>query len=242
MAIVEDLDKKALELDEDLLRAVIQMERNARRCPARRGHRSLARAMEEKMADNIEFELYGADTIVRAAMWRNIFVSLSIVIGLGAPNIAAADSQIERGKYLVTVGGCSDCHTPGTFLGRPDTTRFLGGSDVGFALPDGVFVGRNLTPDKETGLGNWSDEQIIKAFTTGQRPDGRTLAPIMPWPALSQLTVSDAQAIVAFLRSIPAVKNQVPGPFAPNDKPSVLVFTIVPGDVYASMPKPPPPK
>jgi mono/diheme cytochrome c family protein len=175
-------------------------------------------------------------------MWRNIFVLLSLMIGLGAPNIAAADSQIERGKYLVTVGGCSDCHTPGTFLGRPDTTRFLGGSDVGFALPDGVFVGRNLTPDKETGLGNWSDEQIVKAFTTGQRPDGRMLAPIMPWPALSQLTASDAQAIVAFLRSIPPVKNKVPGPFAPNDKPSVLVFTIVPGDVYASMPKPPPPK
>ena len=162
---------------------------------------------------------------------------------LGAAGTAAADSQIDRGKYLVVVGGCSDCHTPGSFLGHPDMSRFLGGSDVGFAIPGlGVFPGRNLTPDKETGLGDWTNEQIVTALTTGKRPDGRVLAPIMPWPAFSQLTSADAQAIAAYLKSIPAVKNSVPGPFGPNDKPTVLVFTIVPGDVYASMPKPPPPK
>jgi hypothetical protein len=64
----------------------------------------------------------------------------------------------------------------------------------------------------------------------------------MPWPALSQLSAADVQAIVAYLRSIPAVKNPVPGPFGPTEKPSVLVYTIVPGDVYAAMPKTPPPK
>ncbi|HLW91064.1 MAG TPA: c-type cytochrome [Roseiarcus sp.] len=176
-------------------------------------------------------------------MGRFFSRTLAIGLALGAPTVAAAESQVERGKYLVTVGGCSDCHTPGTFLGHPDMTRFLGGSDVGFAIPGlGVFVGRNLTPDKETGLGNWTDEQIMTALTAGKRPDGRTLAPIMPWPALSQLSAADAQAIIAFLRSIPAIKNPVPGPFGPNDTPSVLVFTIVPGDVYAAMPKPPPPK
>jgi hypothetical protein len=71
---------------------------------------------------------------------------------------------------------------------------------------------------------------------------GRILAPIMPWMALSQLTPSDANAIAAYLKSIPAVDNSVPGPFGADEKPSVLVFMIVPGDVYASMPKPPPPK
>jgi mono/diheme cytochrome c family protein len=175
-------------------------------------------------------------------MRREVCLSLLILVGLLAPTIAAAESQVDRGKYLVTVGGCSDCHTPGALLGHPDMTHFLGGSDVGFALPDGVFVGRNLTLDKETGLDAWTDEQIIKAMTGGYRPDGRQLAPIMPWMALSQLTAADAQAIVAFLRSIPPVPHAVPGPFAPTDKPSVLVMTIVPGDVYASMPKPPPPK
>jgi hypothetical protein len=122
-------------------------------------------------------------------------------------------------------------------------SRFLGGSDVGFAIPNlGVFVGRNLTPDKETGLGAWTDEQIIKAMTTGQRPDGRMLIPTMPWQALSKLTPDDVQAIVAYLRTIPAIKNPVPGPFGPNEVPSVLVFSVLPGSVYAAIPKAPPPK
>jgi hypothetical protein len=60
--------------------------------------------------------------------------------------------------------------------------------------------------------------------------------------ALSRLTSSDANAIAAYLKSIAAVDNSVPGPFGVDEKPSLLVFMIVPGDVYASMPKPPPPK
>jgi mono/diheme cytochrome c family protein len=153
--------------------------------------------------------------------------------------VKADEAQIARGKYLVVVGGCSDCHTPATFLGHPDMDKFLGGSDVGFAIPGlGVFPGRNLTPDKQTGLGNWTDEQIIKTMTTGVRPDGRTLAPIMPYMALSQLTPADAQAIVAYLRSIKPVANAVPGPFGPNEKPGVLVMTIVPPDVFVGLPAP----
>jgi mono/diheme cytochrome c family protein len=129
----------------------------------------------------------------------------------------AADAQIERGKYLVTLGSCNDCHTPGYLFGKADFSRTLGGSDVGFAIPGvGVFVGRNLTPDKETGLGAWTDDQIISAFTTGIRPDGRRLVTIMPWRALSHLTSDDAHAIVAYLRSLPPVKNAVPGPFGPK--------------------------
>jgi mono/diheme cytochrome c family protein len=159
---------------------------------------------------------------------------------LAAPTTSSAQSRLERGKYLVTIGGCSDCHTPGSFLGKPDNSHFLGGSDVGFAMPGlGVFVGRNLTPDKETGLGRWTDKEIITAMTTGVRPDGRTLAPIMPFAALSKLTATDAQAIVAYLRSLPTIQNAVPGPFGPAETPSVLVFTIVPGEVYATLPKPP---
>ncbi|HKN26620.1 MAG TPA: cytochrome c [Roseiarcus sp.] len=153
---------------------------------------------------------------------------------------SAADSQIERGKYLVTIGGCNDCHTPGYFLGKPDFSRTLGGSDVGFTIPGlGAFVAPNLTPDKETGLGNWTSEQIVAAFTTGVRPDGRKLAPIMPYNGFSHLTADDAQAIVAYLRSLPLVKNAVPGPFGPKEVPSTLVFVIVPGVVYSKMPQPP---
>jgi mono/diheme cytochrome c family protein len=159
---------------------------------------------------------------------------------LAASSALAADSQVERGKYLVTISGCNDCHTPGYFLGKPDFSRTLAGSEVGFTIPGlGAFVGRNLTPDKETGLGNWTDDQIISAFTAGVRPDGRRLAAIMPWKELAHLTSDDAHAIVDYLRSLPPIKNPVPGPFGPKETPTTLVFVIVPGEVYAKMPPPP---
>ena len=152
----------------------------------------------------------------------------------------AADAQVERGKYLVEVGGCSDCHTPGSFLGHADMTRFLGGSDVGFALPGaGVFVGPNLTPDKQTGLGGWTQAEIVTAITTGARPDGRILAPVMPWRDLAHLSKSDALAIAAYLKSLPTVSHKVPGPFGPTEKPTVFVMAVIPGDVYSNLPKPP---
>jgi len=142
---------------------------------------------------------------------------------------AAADAQTERGKYLVSLGGCNDCHTPGYFLGKPDFSRALAGSEVGFELPGlGVFHGPNLTPDKDTGLGNWTAEEIVAAITKGQRPDGRELAPIMPWKGLATLTKQDALAIAAYLKSLPPVKNKVPGPFGPNETPTSFVMKVVP--------------
>jgi mono/diheme cytochrome c family protein len=166
-------------------------------------------------------------------------VVAAIVAAAPFASTCSAETQVERGKYLVELGGCTDCHTPGNLLGHPDLTRYLGGSDVGFGIPGhGVFVAPNLTPDKETGLGNWTEQQIVTAITKGERPDGRMLAPIMPWMGLSHLTKSDALAIAAFLKSVQAVKNKVPGPFGPNDKPSVLVMSVQPGEVYAGLPKP----
>ena len=160
---------------------------------------------------------------------------------LASTQAGAADKQIERGKYLVRLAACTDCHTPGSFLGKPDMTQFLGGSDVGFAIPNlGVFVGRNLTPDKETGLGSWTREQIVTAIMTGKRRDGRELAPIMPWQAYAKLAPSDATAIAAYLQSLPAVKHAVPGPFGPSEKVSVFVMTVLPGEVYNSLPAPGP--
>jgi mono/diheme cytochrome c family protein len=140
----------------------------------------------------------------------------------------AQDAQIKRGKYLVTLGGCNDCHTPGYFFGKPDMARFLGGSEVGFEIPGlGVFHGPNLTPDQDTGLGRWSEEEIVTAITKGQRPDGRKLAAIMPWHAFAILTPEDSGAIVVFLKSLPPVKNKVPGPFGPSEKPTSFVMKIV---------------
>ena len=148
-----------------------------------------------------------------------------------APFVAqAADpAAVARGKYLVTIASCHDCHTPGYFLGKPDMARYLGGSDVGFELPGlGVFVGPNLTPDKETGLGSWTDAQVVAAIQAGHRPDGRMLAPIMPYHAFANLTPQDAQAIVAFLRSIPPVEHKVAGPFGPTQTPDIFVMKVLP--------------
>ncbi|WP_027998718.1 cytochrome c [Sinorhizobium arboris] len=143
--------------------------------------------------------------------------------------VAADDPEVARGEYLVTIGGCNDCHTPGYFFGKPDSSRFLGGSDVGFEIPgEGVFIGRNITPDKETGIGSWTREQIVTAIQTGQRPDGRMLAPIMPWHAFAQLKKEDADAIAAFLQSLEPVSHQVPGPFKPGEKVPTFMFRILP--------------
>jgi mono/diheme cytochrome c family protein len=173
----------------------------------------------------------------RDALDIMIVAALAAAAPLPSPALAD-DAQVVRGHYLVTIAGCSDCHTPGALLGSPDMKRYLGGSDVGFAIPGaGVFVGQNLTPDKETGLGKWTDGQIIAALRTGKTPEGRELSPVMPYPALSHLSDADAQAMVAFLKSLPAVSHETKN-FGPTDKPTISVSAVLPPDVYNGLPAP----
>jgi mono/diheme cytochrome c family protein len=167
----------------------------------------------------------------RSALDAFLTTILAAILAIGAAGaaVAADPATVARGKYLVTIASCHDCHTPGYFLGKPDMARYLGGSDVGFELPGlGVFHGPNLTPDKETGLGGWTDAQVLAALQTGVRPDDRVLAPIMPWHAFAALTKPDADAIVAFLRSLPPVSHKVPGPFGPTEPATSFVMKIVP--------------
>ena len=168
-----------------------------------------------------------------------VFVSLSVGLIVPLSAADAAQTQVQRGKYLVSIIPCTDCHTSGTFLGKPDMQRYLGGSDVGFEVPGmGIFYGPNLTPDDETGLGKWTKEQIATAITTGKRPDGRILAPPMPVQSFKHLTHADALAIAAYLKSLTPLKNKVPGPFGPNKKPTSFVYQVLPPDKY--VPTPPP--
>ena len=164
------------------------------------------------------------------------FLTASI---FASPSYAADDAKIARGEYLVTIAGCNDCHTPGYFFGKPDMEKFLGGSDVGFEIPGlGVFPGRNITPDKENGIGSWTPEQIVTAIQSGIRPDGRVLAPIMPWQDFAHLTKDDAMAVAAFLQSVKPVNNKVPGPFKPGEKVSTFTFRIMPpGETAAAAPR-----
>jgi len=172
--------------------------------------------------------------------WKNGVLAALALAALGVPaSVRADEAQIARGKYLVGIAGCTDCHTPGYFFGKPDMEKYLGGSDVGFEMPGlGVFVGRNITPDEETGIGAWSEEDIIRALQTGQRPDGRELAPIMPWHAFATLTKEDVTAIAAYLKSIPPVSHKIPDPVGPGQTVSTFMFRILPpGETAAGSPK-----
>src|SRR5215467_392708 len=150
------------------------------------------------------YNLPGRISLRRLNATRAIIVAAALALvaryalsyGLPAESAPAA-----RGKYLVRLAGCTDCHTPGYFLGKPDMSRYLGGSDVGLEVPGlGIFVGANLTPDNETGLGRWTNDEIATAIQMGVRPDGRVLASVMPWRAFAGMTRSDAAAVVAYLK------------------------------------------
>src|SRR5262249_40209323 len=85
-----------------------------------------------------------------------------------------------------------------------------------------------LTPDKETGIGSWTVEQIITAITTGTRPDGRRLSPVMAWAHYANLAPSDARAIAVYLKTQTPVHHAIPGPFTADQKPTTTTWKITP--------------
>lgn len=128
--------------------------------------------------------------------------------GITAPD---ASDQGERGAYLVnSVMGCTDCHTPvDPTTGAPQMDKYLAGRQP-YEGPWGIVYGGNITPDDETGIGTWTDEEVKRAILTGVGKDGRRLI-LMPWFAYSAMTTEDADAVVFYLRNVlPAVSNEVP--------------------------------
>ena len=129
-----------------------------------------------------------------------------------APSPTQDPDKVKRGKYLTDIIGCSDCHTPvdPNTLQPIESKRWSGGQ--AFALdPAGaqVVYSKNLTADPDTGIGSWSDEQIKLAITQGIDKDGKRLYPVMPYQTFNNMSDNDLDAIVAYLRTIPAIKNQV---------------------------------
>ena len=166
--------------------------------------------------------------------------------GKGKDEAAAPkDDPVARGRYIVSFAGCNDCHTPWVFnkdlgLPVPDMTRFLSGHPVGgpetqakldpkvdlafiaadftsFKLAFGTVYSANLTPDKETGLGNWTEEMFVNAIRKGVHmgAEGRPVLPPMPWGEIRNMTDDDLKAVFAFLKTIPAIHNPVPDPKVP---------------------------
>ena len=155
--------------------------------------------------------------------------------------VLSEKEMIERGKYLITAGGCHDCHSPKVFGPQGpkiDETRILSGhpaemqlaefdpailelgkyilftQDVTAAIgPWGASFAANLTPDNETGIGTWQPDMFINALRTGKHLGaGRPILPPMPWEMIGKLTDEDLQAMFAYLKSIPPIKNKVPDP------------------------------
>jgi mono/diheme cytochrome c family protein len=148
---------------------------------------------------------------------------------------------VQRGAYLSFVGGCQDCHTPGTFYGAADTTRTLSGSELGWQGPWGVTYARNLTPDAETGIGSWTEADIEKALRQGQRPDGSPILPPMPWPNYARMTAEDMRALVSYLKSLPPVSHRVPDGVPPGGKPQTPVLSFPNPPAWDAQNLPPPP-
>ena len=162
------------------------------------------------------------------------FVLLQVSTGLAQKKEGSAKEKgmVERGKYLVTVGVCNDCHSPKLFGPQGpmiDSTRLLSGFPFKTNLPEipkgvlapdkwgaltandftawagpwGVSFTRNLTPDTSTGLGSWTESMFIKAMRTGKdMGEGRDILPPMPWMNFGQMTDADLKAVFAYLRSL----------------------------------------
>jgi mono/diheme cytochrome c family protein len=171
---------------------------------------------------------------------------LAVTVLTASPRAAAADNAatVARGKYLVSTSGCHDCHTPfkPTADGgaEPDMTRALSGhpealvmppapalpagpwlvtiaaTNTAFAGPWGVSFTANLTPDADTGLGQWTLKDFMSTIRTGRHMGrGRPVLPPMPIPVYNNFTDADLEAVYAYLRSIPPIKNRVPEPLPP---------------------------
>jgi hypothetical protein len=178
---------------------------------------------------------------------KHLFALFAVVTTAAACKTESAKqppSLVERGKHLVTTTGCHDCHTPmklGPNGAEPDFSRELSGhptelvmppapslpngpwlvtvsaTNTAWAGPWGVSFTRNLTPDKETGLGTWTKQQFIDTIRNGRHMGvGRPLLPPMPFPMYKHMTDDELGAVFAYLQSIPAIENRVPEPIAPQ--------------------------
>jgi len=178
--------------------------------------------------------------------------ALGLVFASPAPAAESDGLTVEkaaRGKYLVATSGCMDCHTPmkmGPKGVEFDLSRMLSGhpeslqmppvptlpqgpwlvissaTNTAFAGPWGVSFTANLTPDPDTGLGQWTVQNFKDTIRTGRHMGrGRPVLPPMPIPVYNNFTDDDLESIFAYLRTIPPVKNRVPEPWAPADSTSV---------------------
>ncbi|HJR01416.1 MAG TPA: cytochrome c [Methylomirabilota bacterium] len=153
---------------------------------------------------------------ISVPMFESVFLPawLATFAAIESPPKSAATSGVARGEYLTrAVSHCGECHTPRTMTMAVDNTRFLAGNQKGKG-PEGSAV-PNITPDRETGLGSWTEEQITDYLETGNKPDGDVAGGLMmeviqgSSAGYKDLTKADRQAIAKYLKTIPAIKNKI---------------------------------
>src|SRR6266705_4029838 len=171
--------------------------------------------------------------------WRNVMAGFASLAILAAGVLSArAETPLERGTYLMRgIVACGNCHTPKGPQGDLTGMELAGG--VTFQEDVFTAVSPNITPDAETGIGKWSDAQIIAAIREGKRPDGTIIGPPMPIALYRGISDDDAKAIVAYLRTVKPVvnkaeKSQYRIPLPPTYGPPVTSVAAVPrGDKLA---------
>jgi mono/diheme cytochrome c family protein len=143
-------------------------------------------------------------------IWVGLFGLATL---LATTSLTQAQTPVERGKYLVEgVLTCGNCHSPRGPGGVIDTTKLYSGGPQTWDEPTFTVKGANITPDQDTGIGKWSADDMKKAIQHGVRPTGVPLAPIMPYGFYKVFTPADLDAVVGYLRTAPAVRNQVQAP------------------------------
>lgn len=125
----------------------------------------------------------------------------------------ATPERLARGRYIVEgPGACLHCHSPHDFT-QPDYPILQDRKGAGWEMPIpelGKVTARNITPDRETGLGQWTDDEIARAIREGVSRDGTALFPVMPYLNFARMTDDDVASVVVYLRSLPPVRNTIP--------------------------------
>jgi mono/diheme cytochrome c family protein len=141
--------------------------------------------------------------LLRVSILLTFLVSMDVLVGTVSAR-AADNAAITRGAYLAIAADCGACHTDKKAGGAP----LAGGPAL--KTDFGTFYGPNITPDKQTGIGNWTEDQFKRALRSGINEHGSYMFPVFPFTSFTNLTDADASALYAYLMSVPAVTHQAP--------------------------------